>query len=121
MLDGAAVGNIGQQSLAEIWNGEPMREMRDAHVRGRAGDIPACSRCCTTIPHPLLVAGSLIFHGGTVRKFLPLVERLVYLSKLPATWLKPPKPLPPPAPDLVQIEPPLAHARGSLTSSEPQS
>ena len=81
-----------------------MREMREAHVSGRAGEIDVCARCCTTIPHPLLVAGSLMFHGGTVRKLLPLVERLVYLSKLPAGWLKPPKPAPPPSPDLVQIE-----------------
>ena len=108
MLDGAPVGNIGRESLGEIWNGEPMREMRKAHVTGRAGEIPVCSRCCTTIPHPLLVAGSLIFHGGTVRKLLPLVERLVYLSKLPASWLNPPKPAPPTPPELVQIETPTS-------------
>jgi radical SAM protein with 4Fe4S-binding SPASM domain len=108
MLDGAPVGNIGGESLTDIWNGSPMRRMRDAHVTGRAGDIDVCSRCCTTIPHPLLVAGSLIFHGRTVRKLLPLVERLVYLSKLPAAWLKPPKPVVPPASDLVQIQPPAS-------------
>jgi radical SAM protein with 4Fe4S-binding SPASM domain len=106
MLDGAPVGNIGRQSLDEIWNGAPMRLMRDAHVSGRAGDIDVCSKCCTTIPHPLLVAGSLIFHGGTVRKLLPLIERLVYLSKLPASWLTPPKPGPTPPSPLVQIETP---------------
>jgi radical SAM protein with 4Fe4S-binding SPASM domain len=103
MLDGAPVGNIGQQSLNDIWNGQLMRNMREAHVSGQAGSIDVCSRCCTTIPHPLLVAGSLIFHGRTVRRLLPIVERLVYLSKLPAGWLTPPKPVPPQS-DLVQIE-----------------
>ena len=65
--------------------------MRRLHVAGRAGEIDICSRCCTTIPHPLLVAGSLILHGRTVRKMLPWVERLVYFSKLPKSLLTPPK------------------------------
>jgi radical SAM protein with 4Fe4S-binding SPASM domain len=103
MLDGAPVGNIGREPLGDIWNGAPMQTMRRLHASGRAGEIDICSRCCTTIPHPLLVAGSLIFHGRTVRKLLPLVERLVYVSKLPASWLKPPKPAAQES-ELVQIE-----------------
>ena len=65
-----------------------------------------CSRCRTTIPHPLLVAGSLIFHGETVRKLLPLVERLTYFSKLPKRLLTPQRPVPAAAPkvELVQIK-----------------
>jgi hypothetical protein len=39
----------------------------------------------------LLVAGSLLFHGRTVRKWLPRIERLVYFSKLPRSLLTPPK------------------------------
>jgi len=50
-----------------------------------------CARCCTTIPSGALVAGSLLLHGRTVRKLLPLVERLVYFSKLPRSLLTPPK------------------------------
>ncbi|HBY59144.1 MAG TPA: hypothetical protein DEH78_04945, partial [Solibacterales bacterium] len=97
MLDGAPVGNIGKEPLAAIWNSAEMQRMRAAHVSGRAGEIDICSRCCTTIPHPVLVAGSLLFHGKTVRRLLPWVERLVYLSKLPGRWLRPPKPVPAPA------------------------
>jgi radical SAM protein with 4Fe4S-binding SPASM domain len=106
MLDMQPVGNIGRQSLTQIWNGAPMQHLREAHVSGRAGEIEACSRCFTTIPHPVLVAGSLVFHGRTVRKLLPLVERLVYFSRLPARLLRPPKPPapPPPSEPLVQIE-----------------
>jgi hypothetical protein len=106
MLDGEPVGRIGRQPLEEIFNGEPMRLMRRLHAAGRAGEIGICSRCCTTIPHPLLVAGSLILHGRTVRSLLPAVERLIYLAKLPARWLNPPKPQPRSAPGetLVQID-----------------
>jgi hypothetical protein len=76
--------------------------MRRAHAAGRAGDIDICARCCATIPHPALVAGSLLLHGRTVRRLLPFIERLAYFSKLPGTMLRPPQPASR-APELVQI------------------
>ena len=90
MLDGAPLGNIETESLVNIWNSETMQEMRRLHASGRGGEVDICSRCCTTIPHPALVTGSLILHGRTVRRLLPMVERLTYLSKLlPARLLRP--------------------------------
>ena len=91
MLDGKPVGNIGEQPLDDIWNSDAMVEMRRLHVERRAGEIDICSRCCTTIPHPALVAGSLLLHGRTVRRALPVIERLTYFSKLPRKLLRPPK------------------------------
>jgi radical SAM protein with 4Fe4S-binding SPASM domain len=99
MLDGAPVGNIGAEPLADIWNSEGMQRMRRLHADGRAGEIDICSRCCITIPHPLLVAGSLLLHGKWVRKALPVIERLAYRKKLPRTLLTPPN-----KERLVQIE-----------------
>jgi len=93
MLDGEPLGRIGEQPLAAIWNSAAMRQMRQLHVEGRAGEIDVCSRCCTTIPHPVLVAGSLLLHGRTVRRFLPLIERLTYLSRLPSRLLRPSQPV----------------------------
>jgi radical SAM protein with 4Fe4S-binding SPASM domain len=108
MLDGKPVGNAGMQPLEEIFDGEAMQRMRRLHVTGHAGEIDICARCCTTIPHPALVAGSLVLHGRTVRRLLPLVERVVYYSKLPfGKWLSPPKEKPAPpreAEELVQIQ-----------------
>ncbi|HYP06895.1 MAG TPA: hypothetical protein VER03_11750, partial [Bryobacteraceae bacterium] len=74
------------------------------HTSKRAGEIDACARCCTTIPHPALVAGSLLLHGKTVRTLLPVVERLAYFSKLPGRLLKPPTQPPIKSAPLVQIE-----------------
>jgi radical SAM protein with 4Fe4S-binding SPASM domain len=91
MLDGQPLGTIGRQSLTEIWNSGEMQRMRRLHATGRGGEIDICSRCCTTIPHPALVTGSLLLHGRTVRRLIPLVERLSYLSKLPGKLLRPPK------------------------------
>ncbi len=91
MLDGAPLGNLADQSLVQIWNSAEMERMRRLHVAGRGGEVDVCSRCCTTIPHPALVIGSLILHGHTVRRVLPMVERLIYLSKLPKRLLRPPR------------------------------
>jgi len=52
-----AGGQYRTEELGDIWNSDEMRRMRRLHV-GPAGEIDICSRCCTTIPHPLLVAGS---------------------------------------------------------------
>jgi len=89
MLDGAPLGNLANEPLVQIWNSASMREMRRLHAAGRGGEVEMCSRCCTTIPHPVLVAGSLLLHGRTVRRLLPLVERLAYFSRLPARLLRP--------------------------------
>ncbi len=75
MLDGEPVGNLNEQSLPDIFNGETMRRMRRMHAQGRAGEIGICAKCCTAIPHPVLAAGSLLVHGNMVRALLPLVER----------------------------------------------
>jgi len=103
MLDGAPLGNLESQPLARLWNSDQMRSMRRAHATGRAGEIDVCARCCTTIPHPVLVAGSLLVHGKTVRRLLPAIERLAYYSRLPGKLLRPPTPAPRIA-NLVQIE-----------------
>ena len=103
MLNGRPVGRIGEKPLEAIWNSEEMVRMRQLHVTGRASEIDICSRCCTTIPHPSLVAGSLVFHGDFVRRLLPWVERMTYFSKLPWRLLKPPAVTAAPS-DLVQIE-----------------
>jgi organic radical activating enzyme len=39
----ASIGNTSQQSLAEIWNGEPMRDLRNKMLSGEPVD--GCGRC----------------------------------------------------------------------------
>ena len=106
MLGGRPVGHVGQATLTQIWNSEEMQWMRRLHTSGRAGEIDICSRCCTTIPHPALVVASLLLHGRTVRRLLPLVERLAYFSRLGRGWLRPsqPRPTAPVEPQLVRIK-----------------
>ena len=67
MLDGSPVGNVARETLPQIWNSGLMTRMRELHVTGRAGEIDICARCCIAIPHPVLVAGSLLLHGKTAK------------------------------------------------------
>jgi radical SAM protein with 4Fe4S-binding SPASM domain len=97
MLDGAPVGDLRESPLEEIVNSSEMLRLRRLHADGRAAEIDMCARCCTAIPHPLLVAGSLVLHGKWVRRMMPVIERLVYGAKLPKRLLAPPRP------ELVQI------------------
>jgi len=90
-LDGAPVGDLRSASLPEIFNSEEMTRLRRLHGAGRAAEIDMCARCCTAIPHPLLVAGSLLLHGKWVRRALPVIERLVYGRKLPKRLLEAPR------------------------------
>ena len=91
MLDGAPVGDLRLHGLPQIFNSDEMRRLRRLHAAGRAGEVDMCARCCTGVPHPLLVAGSLLIHGKWVRRALPVVERLVYGRKLPQRLLAPPR------------------------------
>lgn len=99
MLDGAPVGHIGTQSIEEIWNSVEMQRLRGLHASGRAGEIDMCARCCASIPHPVLVAGSLVFNGRVVRRMIPLMERIA------GRWMQPPKLVRESPGELVQIGP----------------
>lgn len=98
-LGGAPVGRVGEGVPEAIFDSPKMVKMRAAHVAGRAHEIDICAKCRTTIPHPVLVVGSLLLHGKTVRKLLPRVERMVYFARLPRRLLKPQR-----REGLVQIE-----------------
>lgn len=39
------LGRFPDEKLAQIWNGEKFTELRQAHVRGRAGRVPLCAGC----------------------------------------------------------------------------
>jgi radical SAM protein with 4Fe4S-binding SPASM domain len=91
MLDGAPAGDLREQPLEDIFNSPEMQRLRKLHAEGRAGEIDMCARCCTAIPHPVLVAGSLLLHGKWVRRVMPLVERWIYGRQLPSKLLEAPR------------------------------
>ena len=112
MLDGEPVGDLGRESLPEIFNSSGMRELRRLHAAGRGAEVDMCSRCCTPIPHPVLAAGSLLLNGRWVRRAMPLIERLIYRRRLPGRLLSPTRA------ELVQIEAANADPRVTPISSD---
>ena len=49
---GTLVGDLMQESLMDIWNGERLRAMRRMHLEGRRSENPMCGNChyLTTLP-----------------------------------------------------------------------
>ncbi len=39
------LGNVSQQSVEEMWNGEQRRHWLALHVAGRRNEVPLCSKC----------------------------------------------------------------------------
>ena len=78
-LDGAPVGDLRGASLAGNFQLRCHAASAAPCTRQGAGRRSICARAAAPpIPHPLLVAGSLLVHGKWVRRALPLVERLIY-------------------------------------------
>lgn len=104
MLDAPPLGNLAHKSIHELWNSPTMKELRALHAAGRGEQVDMCRRCRAPMPHPALVIGSLLLHSRTVRRWLPRIERLVYLSRLGHRLLQVPQ-LDPSVPrELVQLQ-----------------
>jgi MoaA/NifB/PqqE/SkfB family radical SAM enzyme len=43
--DYSVIGDVRQQSIAEIWQGEPYETLRHQHLSGRFEEVPYCSAC----------------------------------------------------------------------------
>jgi radical SAM protein with 4Fe4S-binding SPASM domain len=83
MYNAGPVGNIRENSLGQIWNGERMQAMRKAHACGDLSEVPECRLCNYPRPRlPLIVAGFLLdpFVAG---KLVPLAEKLAFWHNLP--------------------------------------
>lgn len=73
---GRPIGNLRERSLEALWNGPEMVALRRLHVERRAGDDPACRTCPAPRPTMPSVAAAMSLRGATVRRLVPVVERL---------------------------------------------
>ncbi|HQO25018.1 MAG TPA: radical SAM protein [Acidobacteriota bacterium] len=78
---GQPLGNIREESLERIWNSERMQAMRAAHIRGDASAFPECCGCMAARPRLPLIVGSFLVDMYSVRKIIPLIERLNLLFR----------------------------------------
>lgn len=73
---GEAVGHLDHESLEQIWNSEKMRGLRGLHVSGRAAEDPQCATCPAARPRKPFVLGAMALRGATVRRMIPIAERV---------------------------------------------
>ncbi len=77
------VGNLKEQSLADIWNGGQMQAMRRGHIRGDVSQFDECVECSYPQPRLPLTAAGFLFDPFTAGRLVPLVERLAFWYHLP--------------------------------------
>lgn len=70
------VGNLRDQTLKSLWSSREMHELRLLHGQSRAHENPHCATCPSARPKLPFILGALALKGVTVRKLLPLAERL---------------------------------------------
>jgi len=70
------IGNLQTQSLKSMWSSRSMHELRLLHSQGRVQDNPFCAACPSARPKLPFILGALALRGVTVRKLLPLAERI---------------------------------------------
>jgi len=68
------LGSARWQSIEEIWNGEPMRSLRQMHVRGRWRDVALCGPCRPLTYPPAIVLLASFVDDAMRRKIMPDVE-----------------------------------------------
>ncbi len=78
---GQPLGNVREEPLERIWNNARMRAMRTAHIRGDASAFPECVQCMAARPRLPLIIGSFLVDMFSVRKIIPVIERLNLLCR----------------------------------------
>lgn len=71
------VGSLAERPLAELWNSAAMTGGRKLLAAGKKAQIPLCKDCRGIHTSALTRAASVLVDDLTVRKLLPLLEKVV--------------------------------------------
>ena len=88
--EGEPLGNLADMSLEALWDSERMRQLRELHVTGRGAEDPYCAGCPCARPRLPFVLGAMALRGTTVRRLVPLAERVAL--RFPALFHEPRRP-----------------------------
>lgn len=70
------LGNLQENSLPEIWNGSKAQFLRCKLASGKRSEISICRQCHYPQPSIFGILGITLFDNLTVKKILPLLERM---------------------------------------------
>jgi radical SAM protein with 4Fe4S-binding SPASM domain len=88
---GKPVGNLQSTPLSELWDSAPMQRLRKLHTHNEAGKDPQCASCPAARPKLPFVLGAMALRGTTVRKLVPVAERIAL--RYPKLFSEPRQPL----------------------------
>ena len=78
------LGNANEQSIWEIWNGDPLREFRRQHGHGEAGDIKLCSTCNGFAASVPVLVGSVVVNSFQSKKILHVLDNMLVRKQVKA-------------------------------------
>jgi len=70
------LGDANTQSIEEVWNGKPMRHIREKHARGEFRDIKLCKHCRPFTSNPILILLGAFIDDAMRRKIMPMIEEI---------------------------------------------
>ena len=76
-------GNVREHSIKELWSSKAMQDLRRAHLDGDLSAYPDCSSCFAPNPRFPVIAGSFLVNPEALRKWIPKVEKMALLFRLP--------------------------------------
>ncbi len=74
--NGEPLGNMADSSLEELWNSAEMERLRSLHGEGRWNEESMCKTCPCARPRLPWVLGAMALRGRTVRRWVPVAERI---------------------------------------------
>lgn len=76
------IGDANKASIAEAWNSEKMKKIREIHAKEKYADLPLCRECTMPQVGLLGLLGSVFLDNLTIKKLLPRIEQLSILKNI---------------------------------------
>jgi len=71
------LGDANKQDIKEIWNGEPMRELRKKHARGEFQKVKLCSKCRPLTANPFYIILGSFVDDAMRRRIIPIIDGIL--------------------------------------------
>ena len=83
MFQNEPIGNVKEHSIKDLWSSKAMQALRQAHLERDLSAYPDCSSCFAPNPRYPVIAGSFIVNPEALRKWIPRIEKMALLHRVP--------------------------------------
>lgn len=81
-LSRGVIGDVSKESLADIWNGEKMQQLRKQHAEGNQNNMHLCKECTQPQVGGVMLLGTLFLDDLVIKKLLPRIEQWSILRNM---------------------------------------